>query len=327
MRSFRKQRTGKDHLFQNLRSKQGMRLLESEGQLQDFKRRSHRNVEEISDWENYMRKGKKYSDVLEVRKPDVVQRINEKKRAEEEQEREKREKAKDGEWCYNGEMGEYYWSGAGEPEHGDNFECEGLSGEELRKFREEENKMYEAINKERKKAQKENRKQKERDRKEAMNNPLEPLPEKELCEYEKMREKNIKEREEAMAASNFFEDLQDYKKTIGLTQEADSSKTKKEKNLKKKTKKSNKLIKKPEESKMAKQENEKMVESNKNIVKTVEEVVDENQRVEALEYVESKSRRDHVDFHIDEWYLHDCFEKAFCLKYYLRNLSFIWKLC
>ena len=111
------------------------------------------------------------------------------KKAEEEQERAKRE---DGEWYYNAEMGEYYWSGAGEPEHGDNFECEGLSGEELRKFREEENKMYEAINEERKKAQEEKRKEKERDRKEAMNNPVKPLPDKELCEYEKMRERKYK---------------------------------------------------------------------------------------------------------------------------------------
>ena len=48
----------------------------------------------------------------------------------------------------------------------------------------------------------------------------------------------MKEREEAMAASNFFEDLQYYKKTIGLSEEADLSKTKKdvvnkEKNVKK----------------------------------------------------------------------------------------------
>ena len=66
MRTFRKERTGKDPLLQNLSSKQGMRLLESEGRLRDFKRRSHRNIEEMRDWENYMRKGKNYVDVLEV---------------------------------------------------------------------------------------------------------------------------------------------------------------------------------------------------------------------------------------------------------------------
>ena len=39
---------------------------------------------------------------------------------------------------------------------------------------------------------------------------------KELSEYEKLREKNIKERKEAMAKSNFFEELKDCKLEIGL---------------------------------------------------------------------------------------------------------------
>ena len=39
---------------------------------------------------------------------------------------------------------------------------------------------------------------------------------KELSEYEKLREKNIKERKEAMAKSNFFEEMKDCKLEIGL---------------------------------------------------------------------------------------------------------------
>ena len=54
------------------------------------------------------------------------------------------------------------------------------------------------------------------ERKEAMDEPVPPLPERELCEYEKLRERNIKEREEAMAASDFFEDLSEFKKKTGL---------------------------------------------------------------------------------------------------------------
>ena len=49
-----------------------------------------------------------------------------------------------------------------------------------------------------------------------MDKPLDPIPEKELCEYEKLRNRNIKEIEEAMAANNFFEDLREYKKEIGF---------------------------------------------------------------------------------------------------------------
>ena len=49
-----------------------------------------------------------------------------------------------------------------------------------------------------------------------METPLGSLPENELCEYEKLRERNIKEREQAMEESGFFPDLQKYKKKIGL---------------------------------------------------------------------------------------------------------------
>ena len=37
-----------------------------------------------------------------------------------------------------------------------------------------------------------------------------------LCEYERLREKNIKERMEKMAESNYFDDLNELKMKIGL---------------------------------------------------------------------------------------------------------------
>ena len=49
-----------------------------------------------------------------------------------------------------------------------------------------------------------------------MDKPVNPLPAREMCLYERIREGNIKEREEAMAKSNFFEDLLDAKKDMGL---------------------------------------------------------------------------------------------------------------
>ena len=51
----------------------------------------------------------------------------------------------------------------------------------------------------------------------ALNIPLGPLPERELCQYEMIRENNIKEREKAMADSGFFEDMLEYKKKIWLS--------------------------------------------------------------------------------------------------------------
>ena len=82
-----------------------------------------------------------------------------------------------------------------------------------------------------------------------MKAPLDPLPVRPLCEYEELREKNIKEREEAMAKSGFFVNLTSYKKEIGLVDnqllsEAQSGK-KKETNIKanhKKKKKDQRII-------------------------------------------------------------------------------------
>ena len=68
---------------------------------------------------------------------------------------------------------------------------------------------------ERNKSIKEKRKQKEMDRKEAMATPKSPLPEHELCPYEKIRENIIQERENAMIESGFFDDLMNMKKDIG----------------------------------------------------------------------------------------------------------------
>ena len=45
-----------------------------------------------------------------------------------------------------------------------------------------------------------------------MATPIKPLPERKLCPYEKKREDNIREREEEMAKSGYFENLAAYKK-------------------------------------------------------------------------------------------------------------------
>ena len=57
---------------------------------------------------------------------------------------------------------------------------------------------------------------KDKERKEAMGKPVNPLPAREMCQYEKIRESIIKEREEAMANCNFFEDLLDAKRKMGF---------------------------------------------------------------------------------------------------------------
>ena len=52
-----------------------------------------------------------------------------------------------------------------------------------------------------------------------MATPIKPHPERERCAYEKLREVNIREREEAMKESGFFESLTEYKMEIGFSEE------------------------------------------------------------------------------------------------------------
>ena len=218
-RGKRKQRTGKEHLLENLKAKKGMRILEDEGRLEAFAKRSGRKAAEIDDWEFYFKGNKKNSNFLENKKPDIVQVLNEKVRKEKEKERKRKEEVRErgGEWYYYGEMDEYYWVGEGEPILYDDYdERQQMTKEDLRLAREHEKQIDEDFMKQRRAIQKEKRRQKEKERKEAMNKPVQPLPERELCQYEKIREDNIKERKEAMAKCHFFDDLHEVKKDIGF---------------------------------------------------------------------------------------------------------------
>ena len=220
MRVSRAQRSGKDKLKQNLEAKKGMQVLKAEGRLHDFQMRSSKNETETSDWRNFMKKGQTHIEQLSTEKPDIVERLNAEMRKEKERERkskeEQKKKEKEGYWEYLPESDEYYWTGENEPDYGDCFRNTPPTKEDLRLKREAERVEFEWFVEEKKNEQKEKRKQKERARKEAMDNPIEPLPERELCLYEQIRENNIKERQDAMRECGFFEDLEATKRDIGL---------------------------------------------------------------------------------------------------------------
>ena len=95
-----------------------------------------------------------------------------------------------------------------------------LTQERIEELRKEEEDQDATIKKIRKEEEKEKRRLREKLRKESINIPLDP--ERELCAYEKYREKNIKEREEAMSESGYFDDLISYKKEIGLVKKTDN---------------------------------------------------------------------------------------------------------
>ena len=206
-REQRKQRSGKEHLLENLKAKKGMRMLREEGNLLSFARRSRKNVDEYTDWKLFLQKGKQHFEKLQKSQPDIVEKINQTVREEKERDRKRKEEAKNGEWDYCGESGEWYWTGESEPPT-DNFEYGTMTPELLKIIREQEREEQEAY------LTQKNRRLKEKERKEAMSIPIPPFPKEELCAYEKLREKNIKEIEEAMKESKFFETLHEIKKNM-----------------------------------------------------------------------------------------------------------------
>ena len=221
-RSLRQQRTGKQKLEQNLKAKRGMRLFREEGRLKDYEQRTKSNRNEEQDWTSFIRKGKNYSEKLDECKPDVVAKINEEFRKQEDRMREKEAERKKqidedgGEWVYNAEFDDYHWVGEGDRKLHHDPVYEPLTSEELKDIRCQEEEFRLAEIEQEKKLAKERRKIKQDEIKAAMGTPIAPLPQKEKCEYEKLRDRNINERMKAMEKAGFFNDLNDYKKKIGL---------------------------------------------------------------------------------------------------------------
>ena len=86
-----------------------------------------------------------------------------------------------------------------------------LTEEEWKQIEKQEEMRLEADMKEAREKRNMENKEKRKALKKALKKPIAALPVRELCEYEKIREKNIKERYEAMKKSNFFEELEEAK--------------------------------------------------------------------------------------------------------------------
>ena len=226
-KEWRNKRSEEEYVNEKLNAKKGMQEFREYGRLRDFSKRSVKIKDEISDWANFVQKGDPYLEVLSSKKPDLIDRINQKIREEKEEEREKEmkeketkekeeAKRKEGIWDYNGESGEWYWTGEKEPDHMDNFTYKPLTEEEKKQVEEAEELHFQWWAKERAEERKEKRRKKYKELKEKMAIPVDPVPKSDLCPYEKLRERNIKEREEAMRKCGFFDDLENTKREIGI---------------------------------------------------------------------------------------------------------------
>ena len=321
-RKLRIHRSGKEKLEQNLKSKKGMRLLREEGPLIQYKERQDQNVSEAVDWNKFMKKSEKHDGLVNKKNPDVVQKLNEESRArreilrqkaEEEKEKEKVEEEirkgnierNGGEWVYNSEHGEFLWVGEREPVDDDAPFIQLTEQEELDLKLQEETRL-EAMIEEDKAEKREKRRQKIEEQKAAMNKPIDPIPERALCEYEKLRISNIQEREKAMAESGFFDDLNDYKNKIGLVKES-VVEDKKHKS----SDENGKVIKNIKKGKNGDKKQKKLkrkqtyLKSGSN--EEAGEVVDENNVDKEKIFIPAGSQKPwYENFKIDELHLHDC---------------------
>ena len=182
-----------------------------EGTLRKLSRRDRgfkksKTKDDLFEWNRYCRKSEEHRKKLENSKPDIVDRINEHIRLEKEKERQE-----------NQRKDEWYWTSSdNEYEDEDDDYCTINTKEENERYEEEDRKWREAEENSRKQKVKEKR-QKEREKlKEAIARPIDPLPERELCQYEQIREDIIRERKEAMERFNFYEDLKKTKEEIGF---------------------------------------------------------------------------------------------------------------
>ena len=133
------------------------------------------------------------------------------KRRRKEEEEKERERYEIGEWIYNPANDDYWWSGKGEPVYYNDDNVGELTEEEWKQIEKQEEIRLEWDMREARERRNMENKEKRETLKKALKKPIAALPVRELCEYEKIREKNIKERYEAMKKCKFFEELEEAK--------------------------------------------------------------------------------------------------------------------
>ena len=230
MRRLRNSRTGKEHLLDNLKAKRGMRSANERAKETDkeisysvqFQQRSFRDINEVTVWKKFVDRGKEYACILEQRNPEMaaeVKKILDSQRREREaREAILKEREERGFWEEdNNNPGQYWWTGKEPPGPEDpdpnnreyEQEIDGWEGEMSlteKEWDELQSKWYWETVAERRQEEKELRNQKAREnykkRKEALSKPI-IMPEVEVSEYEKIREQNIKERDEAFRSMGY----------------------------------------------------------------------------------------------------------------------------
>jgi hypothetical protein len=150
-----------------------------------------------------------------------------------------------------------------------------------------------------------------------MATPIDPLPEKELCSYEKLRDDIIKEREKAMMECGFFDELNKTKKEFGLVShivEKEIDVNKKPKSNWKEKKKGKSDINPTKQKEMYGEDLMKNVMSfgleqkHKSETKETAERKSDKEKDQRSVKPKSDEKEKSLFYQIDEWHLHDCLE-------------------
>lgn len=205
MRKIRSERTEEQHQHDKLVAKNGMKLLTERGFVKEFQNRPFREINEIDIWFKFAKRGSDFMDILIKKRPEIAAQVEEindliRKEATEWLENEQRKRDK-GYWnWYEGDQ-RYYWTGKNppgpeDPDPNDPFPMTDAEWDECHQ------QWLREANESRKAERNRREREKYTEKKNKLSEPM-VLPEFEMSEYEKIREQNIKEREEALRAAGF----------------------------------------------------------------------------------------------------------------------------
>ena len=232
MRKLREKRSGKEHLMDNKKARKGMRVLKDEGRLIPFQNREFREIKEVDIWLQFTFRGQEFKDILAEKNPAILSDIqnlideqNKEKAAEEAKRKEMKAKEQaerdKGFWEFNYMMDFWEWTGLKPPgpDDPDPNNCveppqPTFSEKEVREFelkkaewRELELKWFKETMdqwaEEDRQARNRKAREKYQKKKEELQKPIEMPELPEMSEYEKIREQNIRERDEALRAAGF----------------------------------------------------------------------------------------------------------------------------
>ena len=260
-RQERKDKDEEGKMEDNLKAKEGMRLLKTEGRMKPFKARFYHKNSELEIWKIFRNLGPSYKETLKEKRPEIANKLTqmeeEEKRVKDEKEKrvkdEKEKKENDlkqaiqdavkegktgtglnegyvmvdgdwfwagnpdddpekpkGEWVYHPIDDDYTWVGEGDPPQDDHFDYDKnnweVTEEDEQRFKEQREKWLKYEMEKMREEKKAYMKEYHRKKREALQQPIEIEDLGEKGEYEKLRDKTVKEFEKLKKESGLFDD-------------------------------------------------------------------------------------------------------------------------